>query len=48
MPTNEQRGHLGLSSSGGSNLVARQFNFDKAEYFELEDDAERAVPKVAF
>ena len=31
-----------------SNLVARQFNFDKAEYFELEDDADRAVPKVAF
>ncbi|WP_298813768.1 LemA family protein [uncultured Roseibium sp.] len=31
-----------------SNLIASQFKFDKAEYFEIEDDAERAVPKVSF
>ena len=31
-----------------SNLVANQFDFRKAEYFEIEDAAERAVPKVAF
>jgi len=31
-----------------SNLVAGQFNFKKAEYFEIEDAAERAVPKVSF
>ncbi|WP_298983520.1 LemA family protein [uncultured Roseibium sp.] len=31
-----------------SNLIASQFKFDKVEYFEIEDDAERAVPKVSF
>ena len=31
-----------------SNLVANQFGFVKAEYFELEDEADRAVPKVSF
>lgn len=31
-----------------SNLIASQFKFDKAEYFEIEDDAERSVPKVTF
>jgi len=31
-----------------SNIVARLFAFIKAEYFELDDPGERAVPKVAF
>ncbi|GAA0778371.1 LemA family protein [Roseibium denhamense] len=31
-----------------SNLIATQFKFEKAEYFEIEDAAERAVPKVEF
>jgi LemA protein len=31
-----------------SNLIAGQFGFQKAEYFEIEDAAERAVPKVEF
>jgi LemA protein len=31
-----------------SNIVARYFNFGQAEFFEIEDEAERAVPKVAF
>lgn len=31
-----------------SNIVARQFGFERAEYFEIEDEAERAVPKVDF
>jgi len=31
-----------------SNIVARHFNFTQAEFFEIEDEAERAVPKVAF
>lgn len=31
-----------------SNLIANQFNFEKAEYFEIEDEADRAVPKVQF
>ena len=31
-----------------SNLVATQFKFEKAEYFEIEDDADRAVPSVQF
>ncbi len=31
-----------------SNLVANSFNFTKAEYFEIEDAADRAVPKVSF
>ena len=31
-----------------SNIVAKYFNFTQAEFFEIEDAAERAVPKVAF
>jgi LemA protein len=31
-----------------SNLIAKTFNFGKREYFELEDDADRQVPKVKF
>lgn len=31
-----------------SNIVANLFKFDKAEYFELENEAERAVPQVKF
>ncbi|HIJ73758.1 MAG TPA: LemA family protein [Candidatus Hydrogenedentes bacterium] len=31
-----------------SNIVAGMFNFKQAEFFELEDEAERAVPKVSF
>lgn len=31
-----------------SNLVANQFGFGKEEFFEIEDPAERAVPKVSF
>jgi LemA protein len=31
-----------------SNLVANAFKFIKAEYFELENEADRAVPEVAF
>ncbi len=31
-----------------SNLVAAQFGFTQAEYFEIEDEAQRAVPKVDF
>lgn len=31
-----------------SNLIANQFGFSKAEYFELEDPADRALPKVSF
>lgn len=31
-----------------SNLIAGQFRFEKAEYFEIEDDADRAVPRVTF
>jgi LemA protein len=31
-----------------SNLVAQQFRFEKAQFFEIEDAAERAVPKVEF
>jgi LemA protein len=30
------------------NVVANSFKFEKAEYFELENDAERAVPSVKF
>ncbi|WP_394690326.1 LemA family protein [Hoeflea sp.] len=29
-------------------LIAKQFGFVKAEYFEIEDDSDRAVPKVSF
>lgn len=31
-----------------SNIVAKKFNIAKAEYFELENTAERDVPKVSF
>ncbi|GAB4577073.1 MAG: LemA family protein [Roseibium sp.] len=31
-----------------SNIVAGQFKFEKAEYFEIEDEADRAVPDVKF
>lgn len=31
-----------------SNLLAGRFGFEKAEFFELESPAERAVPKVEF
>jgi LemA protein len=31
-----------------SNLIAGRFGFEKAEFFELESPAERAVPKVEF
>ncbi|MEZ5800035.1 MAG: LemA family protein [Nitratireductor sp.] len=31
-----------------SNLIAGRFGFDKAEFFEIEDKADRAVPKVSF
>lgn len=31
-----------------SNLIARQFGFAQSEYFELDDPADRSVPKVAF
>jgi len=31
-----------------SNVIAGMFGFDKREYFEIEDDAEREAPKVSF
>jgi len=31
-----------------SNLVARSFSFVKAEYFDIEDDRDRALPEVGF
>jgi LemA protein len=31
-----------------SNLIANAFKFEQAEYFELENEAERAVPQVKF
>jgi LemA protein len=31
-----------------SNLIANSFGFTTVEYFEIEDAAERAVPKVSF
>ncbi|SHL48748.1 LemA family protein [Roseibium suaedae] len=31
-----------------SNLVARNFGFEKAGYFEIEDAADRSVPSVSF
>jgi LemA protein len=31
-----------------SNLVAGQFGFSEAEFFELQDEADRAVPNVSF
>ena len=35
-----------LIESFPSNLVARQFNFTQAEFFEIEDESDRAVPQV--
>jgi LemA protein len=37
-----------LIQSFPSNLMASTFGFTTVEYFEIEDAAERAVPKVAF
>jgi LemA protein len=37
-----------LVESFPSNIVAGGFGFAKAQYFELDDPADRAVPKVAF
>ncbi len=37
-----------LVESFPSNLVANVFKFNKAEYFELENEADRIVPKVSF
>ena len=31
-----------------SNFIANSFDFRKAEFFEIEDDADRAVPEVSF
>ena len=31
-----------------SNIIANMFGFKKREYFELDDEAERAVPRVEF
>jgi LemA protein len=31
-----------------SNLVAGQFGFRQAQYFELDDEQDRAVPQVEF
>ncbi len=31
-----------------SNLMANQFGFEQAEYFELENEADAAVPKISF
>ena len=31
-----------------SNIIAGQFGFEKREYFEIEDVADRAVPEVSF
>jgi LemA protein len=37
-----------LVDSFPSNLVAQRYGFQKAIYFEIEDAADKAVPKVAF
>ncbi len=37
-----------LVASFPSNIVARMFAFTSVEYFELEDQADRAVPQVSF
>jgi LemA protein len=37
-----------LIASFPSNLVAKNFGFTPVEYFEIEDQADRAVPKVSF
>jgi len=31
-----------------SNVVAQMFNFKQGEFFELEDEKEKEVPKVKF
>ena len=31
-----------------SNIIAGMFNFKQSEFFEIEDQAEKAVPKVQF
>ena len=31
-----------------SNLIAGQFGFEKREYFEIDDEADRTVPEVSF
>ncbi len=31
-----------------SNMIAKKFNFTRAEFFEIEDPGERAVPEVKF
>ena len=31
-----------------ANMIAGRFNFDKMEYFELEDTDQREAPKVSF
>jgi len=37
-----------LVESFPSNIVARMFGFTQVEYFELEDQGDRAVPRVSF
>jgi LemA protein len=37
-----------LVDSFPSNIVARMFGFTSVEYFELEDQADRATPRVSF
>ncbi len=37
-----------LVESFPSNLVANRFSFSTAKFFEIENDADRAVPKVSF
>ena len=37
-----------LIESFPSNLIAQSFRFTQAEFFQLDDDAERAVPGVSF
>ena len=37
-----------LIESFPSNLIARQFNFTQASFFELESETDRAVPQVSF
>ncbi len=31
-----------------ANIVANMFNFEQAEFFEIEEPAQREVPKVSF
>ena len=31
-----------------SNIIAKNFSFQKAQFFEIEDAADRAVPEVSF